>query len=253
MALNLEDQGALIAIIKNKDKKVKDKKLYVAVDVEDVKNGGPVYNCPEGETLQIVPNTKSERQCLYVCGQSGSGKSYFTTQYVKEYKKLYPKNEIYVISSISEDSSIDSLKPKRIDVLDPEFMQETFTSEDFKDSLIIFDDVDVFPKKIRDKVMTIVNNILQIGRHSNVSIVFTTHSPTNGQDTKILLAESNIITIFAQTTGNRSLKYLLDNYLGLDKHQILKVKKLKSRAVSIIRGYPQTIVAEKECFLMHNF
>jgi hypothetical protein len=251
--LNLEDQGALIAVIKNKDKKKKDTKLYVSPDEDGAKNGGPVYHCTEGETLQIVPNTKAERQCIYICGQSGSGKSYFASQYIREYKKSYPKNEIYCISSISEDSSIDSLKPKRIDVLDPEFMLETFTSDDFKNSLIIFDDVDVFPKKIRDKVMTIVNNILQIGRHSNVSIVFTTHSPTNGQDTKILLAESNIITIFPQTTGNRSLKYLLDNYLGLDRHQILKIKKLKSRAVSIIRGFPQVVLAEKECFLVHNF
>ena len=101
--------------------------------------------------------------------------------------------------------------------------------------------------------MEIVNNILQIGRHFNVSICFTTHSPTNGAETKILLAEANVITIFAQTTGNRALKYLLDNYLGLDKKQIDKIKKLKSRAVSIIRGYPIVILAEKECFLAHEF
>ena len=253
MALNLENEGALIALIQNKEKTIKDKRLYVASDKEHVKNGGSTYNCAPDETLQIVPNIKSERQCLYVCGQSGSGKSYFTSRYVKEYKKLYPKREIYVISSISEDDSIDSLKPKRIDARDPEFMQEEFTSEDFKDSLIIFDDIDVFPKKLRDRIMAIVNNILQIGRHFNVSIVFTTHSPTNGQDTKILLAESNIITVFPTTTGSRSLKYLLDNYLGLDKRQIDKIKKLKSRAVSIIRGYPQVILSEKEGYLAHEF
>ena len=251
--LNLEDQGALIAVIKNKDKKIKDRKLYVSPDEDGAKNGGPVYKCAEGETLQVVPNTKSERQCIYVCGQSGSGKSYFTSQYVKEYKKSYPKNEIYCISSIGEDPSIDSLKPKRINVLDPEFMRETFTSEDFKNSLIIFDDVDVFPKMVRNKVMTIVNNLLVVGRHSNASIVFTTHSPCSGAETKLLLSEASIISIFPTTTGSRSLKYILDNYLGLDKHQILKIKKLKSRAVSIIRGYPQTIVSEKECFLAHQF
>ena len=38
----------------------------------------------------------------------------------------------------------DSLKPKRINVLHPDFMSDEFTSEDFKDSLVIFDDVDVF-------------------------------------------------------------------------------------------------------------
>ena len=101
--------------------------------------------------------------------------------------------------------------------------------------------------------MAIVNNILQIGRHFNVSICFTTHSPCAGNETKILLSEANIITIFAKTTGNRALKYLLDNYLGLDKKQIDRIKKLNSRAVSIIRGFPMVIVSEKSVFLAHEF
>ena len=72
-----------------------------------------------------------------------------------------------------------------------------------------------------------------------MSLCFTTHNPTNGAETKVLLAEANIITLFPKTTGNRALKYLLDSYLGMDKSQIAKLKKLKSRAVSVIRGYPQ--------------
>ena len=253
--LNFENEGNLVAIIvnKDKDKNKNEKKLYVSPDPGSVKSGGVSFTCDINETLQLVPNIKAERQCLYICGQSGSGKSHFTTSYVKQYKKMFPKRNIFVISSIEEDSSIDSLKPKRINVLHPEFMYDAFTSEDFKDSLVIFDDVDVFPTKIRKKVMEIVNNILQIGRHFNVSICFTTHSPTNGAETKILLAEANVITVFAQTTGSRALKYLLDNYLGMDKKQIDKLKKMKSRAISVIRGYPMVVLAEKEAFLLHEF
>ena len=66
--------------------------------------------------------------------------------------------------------------------------------------MVIFDDVDVFGTKIRKKVMAIVNNILQIGRHFNVSICFTTHSPCAGNETKILLSEANIIVVFPRTT-----------------------------------------------------
>jgi DNA helicase HerA-like ATPase len=101
--------------------------------------------------------------------------------------------------------------------------------------------------------MSIVNNILQIGRHYNVSVCFTTHNPNNGAETKILLSEAHVITIFAKTTGNRALKYLLDNYLGLDRKQIDKIKKMKSRAVSVIRGYPMVIIGEKDVFLAHEF
>ena len=203
--------------------------------------------------MQLIPNNKTERQCVYICGQSGSGKSYFTTNYVKQYKKMFPKRDIFVISSIEEDKSIDSLNPKRINVLHPEFMFDEFTAEDFKDSLVIADDVDVFPTKIKKKVMGIINSILQVGRHFNVSLCFTTHNACAGNETKILLAEAHIITVFPKTTGNRALKYLLDNYLGLDKKQVEKIKKMNSRAVSVIRGFPMVILGEKEAFLAHEF
>jgi hypothetical protein len=250
--LNIENEGNLIAsIIKNG--KETNTKLFVTDKENTTRHGGSSFVCKPDEVLQLMPNNKTERQCIYICGQSGSGKSYFTTNYVKQYKKLFPKNEVFVISSIDEDKSIDSLNPKRINVLHEDFLYDEFTSKDFKDSLVIFDDIDVFPTKIKKKVMTIVNNILVIGRHSNCSICFTTHNPTNGAETKLLLSEAHIITVFAKTTGNRALKYLLDNYLGLDQKQINKIKKMNSRAVSIIRGYPMVILGEKEAFLAHEF
>ena len=71
-----------------------------------------------------------------------------------------------------------------------------------------------------------------------------------------LLAEAHVITVFPKTTGNRALKVLkdiLDSYLGMDKSQIAKLKKMKSREVSIIRGYPQVVLGEQEAFLAHEF
>ena len=53
-------------------------------------------------------------------------------------------------------------------------------------------------------------------RHFNVSLCFITHDPCNGAETKILLSEAHIINIFPKTTGNKAIKYLLDNYLGMD-------------------------------------
>jgi chromosomal replication initiation ATPase DnaA len=125
--------------------------LYVSDNENNVKKGFSNYECNKDETLQLVPNTKTERQCIYICGQSGSGKSYFTSNYVKQYKKQYPKNDIFVISSIDEDKSIDILKPIRINVLNPDFLDDDISLEDFKDSLVIFDDIDVFETKIRKK------------------------------------------------------------------------------------------------------
>ena len=250
--LNIENEGNLIGLI-IKNGKETNTKLFVTDKENTTRHGGSSFVCKQDEVLQLIPNNKTERQCVYICGQSGSGKSYFTTNYVKQYKKMFPKRDIFVISSIEEDKSIDSLNPKRINVLHPEFMFDEFTAEDFKDSLVIADDVDVFPTKIKKKVMGIINSILQVGRHFNVSLCFTTHNACAGNETKILLAEAHIITVFPKTTGNRALKYLLDNYLGLDKKQVEKIKKMNSRAVSVIRGFPMVILGEKEAFLAHEF
>ena len=52
--------------------------------------------------------------------------------------------------------------------------------------------------------------------------------------------------------GNKAISYLLDNYLGLDKSQIKKIKKIKSRAITINRTFPLTVVSEHECFVLNN-
>ena len=63
----------------------------------------------------------------------------------------------------------------------------------------------------------------------------------------------NTITIFPHGLGGRSLKYLLDQYLvGLDKHQINKLKNLKSRWVTIIKGYLMVVLSEKECYILNS-
>ena len=52
MAINLESEGALIAIIQNKNKSTKDKKLYITSDESNVKNGFTSYELNKDEALQ---------------------------------------------------------------------------------------------------------------------------------------------------------------------------------------------------------
>ena len=47
---------------------------------------------------------------------------------------------MYLISSLSDDSSIDSIKNLRRIKLSPAFLGEDILATEFKDSLVIFDD-----------------------------------------------------------------------------------------------------------------
>jgi type II secretory pathway predicted ATPase ExeA len=82
MSLNLENQGNLIGKVM-KNGKDNNMKHYVTDKENTVINGVTSFECKQDESLQIVPNNMTERQCLYICGQSGSGKNFSVMNYCK--------------------------------------------------------------------------------------------------------------------------------------------------------------------------
>lgn len=256
MSLNFEGIGIPIAIIENTEE---DKKRTRAgnpiVCVSDTEKGlARPFNklsLDDGQRFQLIPNPETERQILYITGQSGSGKSYFTKKYCREFAKVFPKRPIIFISSVDKDESVDDIKNlKRLKIKTKEFLEEDFVIDDFKDSLVIFDDTDVIPdKKIRQKVNTILQLILQTGRHTNTYCIYTSHLATAGNDTKHILNECHSITFFVKTMGGRMMKYLCENYLGLDKKEIDHLKRIPSRSITVMKTFPKVIVGDKDIFI----
>ena len=203
--------------------------------------------------FQQIPSN-SERDVLYISGMSGSGKSYYTAEYLKQYHKRWPKRDIFLFSSIDEDACLDALKYiKRVDIKKKEFLETELEAKDFPEACVIFDDVDVLTSKpIKKKVFNILDTLLQTGRHFKTTVIFTSHAACNGLATKIILAEATSITIFPLTSGNKNLKYLCDGYLGLDKHQIADLKKIKGRWATFVRAWPRCILTERTCYLLNQ-
>ena len=197
-----------------------------------------------------VPNTKSEREILYITGCSGSGKSTFTRMYLEQYKKKYKNREIYMFSSLKEDSSLDSIKPKRF-IIDESLYTDPIKIEDLKDSVVIYDDIDVISnKKIKDAVYDNLNQALEIGRHFGLTIVVTNHLPTNGIYTRRILNEASLIVYFPQSAGGK-IKYLLSVYLDIDKKQIKYWKQCHTRWVCIGKNYKQYYITEHEVSVLN--
>ncbi len=252
--MNFEDIGApLVKVVFDKYPK-KNKVISVDSTNSSVREIISEYKCLPAESIQQIPNKKTERQILYITGASGSGKSYYTMNYVNEYKKMYPKNELYLLSSVEPDgSAIDKIKGLKRFKLDETFIKEQFTINDFKDCLIVMDDCDCISSKVlKMKIKHILDMVLDTGRHTNTSMIYTSHIANAGMETKHILSEAHSITIFPKTLGGRAMKYLLDNYLGLDKQQIKKLKKLNSRWVTIIKSYPMIVIGEKQAFMLNN-
>ena len=243
MSLNFDEIGKMIATIGKKTVYLNDKPVEDGVDSMKAKNDN---------VFQHIPDKKTERSVLYITGQSGSGKSFYTKNYIEQYHKMFPKREVFVFSSLESDTTLDKLKIlKRIKIKQESFLNSELTAEDFKDSLCIFDDCDVISNKtIKHKVFSILNSILETGRHFNTSVIFTSHNATMGVDTKRILNECHSITIFPRNIGGKTAKYLLDQYLGLDKNQIMKIKKCEGRWCTIMKSYPIVILTENEIYTL---
>lgn len=259
MALNFEAIGTPICIISSKDDK-KSKGQHPIVCVSETETGlvRPFKEMSlkehEDQYFQLIPNPETERNILYITGSSGSGKSYFTKKYCREFARVFPKRPIYLISSIDKDESVDDIKNlKRLKLKSTEFMEEEFVIDDFKDCLVIFDDTDcITDKKLRTKVNSILGMILETGRHTNTYCIYTSHLATAGNDTKRILNECHSITFFPKTMGGRMMKYLCEGYLGLDKREIEHLKKIPSRSITVMKTYPRTVVGEKNVFLLSS-
>ena len=82
--------------------------------------------------FQQIPDSK-ERHILYITGASGSGKSYYSADYINQYIKKNPNNEIYLFSSVSDDKVLDKIKKlKRVNINNEDFLHTEFDIDDFK-------------------------------------------------------------------------------------------------------------------------
>ena len=201
---------------------------------------------------QQVPDPDTERQILYITGASGSGKSTYTAHYLRNYKKIWPKRPIYCFSALKSDESLDVVKPKRV-AIDDALVSDPLPIEEFRDSCVIFDDIDVISdKKQREAVYKILDSALETGRHFNITVVITNHLSTGGKDTRRVLNECHSVTYFPFSGSNVGLKRLLVDYLGLSAKQIAHVKTLKSRWCTIFKNYPTVILTERDIWLANG-
>jgi hypothetical protein len=193
-----------------------------------------------------------DRQVYYVTGMSGSGKSYFASELISSYSKLFPQNPIYLFSNKPDDPVLDKHEKLLRIKLDDALLEQPIGIEELKNSLVIYDDVEAIPsKKLEKELNRIRDLILQVGRSGKTSYIYISHQSNNYSTTRTILNEMTSITIFPQYTSKYSLKYLLERYFGLDKDQIKKINSIPSRWVTIFKTGPMSVLHERGAYLLN--
>jgi len=208
---------------------------------------------PDDCVFQPIPSPDpKKRQVWYVAGQSGAGKSYFARGIAENYKKLFPEREVYLISKLNEDETLDKMKigkPKRISL--DSLLTDPPELDEFSECLVIFDDFDTLDKKYFDVVHKLITDLAIMGRHTCTSMLILSHYLTNYSKTRLILGEANFIVLYPLATSFKAMSYVCQHYAGLDKEHIQSLKKL-GRWVCIAKNYPSYILSAHNCSMPHN-
>jgi len=258
MSFNFESEGIPIAVIKRESEKGKGKKkkdTEVFLDEHSgARNNYPELYLKAGEKFMYIPDETRERSILYIVGASGSGKSWYASDFANAYKKQNPDNPIYLMSYVDSDSSIERVKGIERIKLDEEFLTADLTSKDFANSLVLFDDCDcITEKKMKAKLRDLLGKILNTGRHDNVSLIYLSHIACGGLETKPILNEAHAIVFFPATLSGRARNYLLGQYLNFTRHQIEAIDDIQGRAITVVKSYPMVMVTEKMIIPVKKF
>ena len=221
---------------------LEDLKDTTATNCIKIDGNGKIQPLPRADIVEKV----------YVTGVSGSGKSYFSGNYLKEYKKMYPKNNIYLFSSVEDDHALDKYNPIRIDPVEYAQDEPLSVKEDLANSLTVYDDTDTLPTNIRKPIDALKAHTIEIGRHSNSSILVTSHMISNYLSTRQILNEATSVTVF-KNNGKYHVNRYLTTHMGFTKQQIERFHKLKTRAITLYRQYPPYIVWDHGICLISAF
>lgn len=205
-------------------------------------------NLKSGQFVYQPKNEEGERDTVYVAGSSGSGKSYWIKNYTVEYHKKFKSNKIYLFSESDEDPLFDKVTYIKRVKIDDGLLEDPIEYTEFENCLVIFDDVDALTGNIKKYIYGLLNKLLKNSRKFGVSVVVSNHNLTDGHQTKSILNECQTIVFFMHNNFNRGMQYLLNNYIGLDKKAIDKLKndsKFETRATVYIKSYPQIIMTER--------
>lgn len=217
----------------------------------------------QGDIMIIPRNEENQREAINCTGPSGSGKSYWTGEYIKLYLEQHPQDKVFIVSLKDRDPAYDELiaeYPKRIARLD---LEECFGEEaepmkvgegegEVCHCLIIFDDIeDIFDPKTKKRVYAFKDLCLRLGRSLGVNVILCNHISFTGQDTRTSLNECNGMVFYKEASAHYT-DAVLKKYLGVSGKVATELRKVPSRWMYISKNVPRIAVFQKEVWLIKD-
>ena len=209
--------------------------------------------------IPLLVDPKNEQvDVMYISARQGAGKSTYIADYVADYRKLYPRNKIFLFSSKFDDETntftdkaYQHLPYITVMKVDQSFLDIQLNPSDFADSLVIFDDIEQLPyKEVLKEINDLRRRLLTVGREKRIFVIVTSHIMCDGDKTRLFLNEHNKGTFFKGCNMSQVKRYL-ENYSGVSDKKIQnKIINLPSRWITVSQNYPAYVIYEKGIFLI---
>ena len=250
--IKLKDEKTIIKHIDNDDKigsveeRIQEDYVKIQKVIEDKLKKELDFT---DKSTQVFPTPQKFSERIYVPAPSGSGKSTFIGEYLKQLRILYPNRKIVIFSRVDNDEPLDRFKNlERINL--EEFAGNIPMVESFAKDILIFDDIDTILNKIIVKVLRqFRDDVLEVGRHFNITCISTSHIITNFHATRTLINEAQAVVVFPKGGSFGQIRGFLDRYMGFDKELIETIRQLPTRWLYIHKEYPQYIIHQKGAIL----
>ena len=241
--LRMSEIDMFLRKYKNEDEVLPDKFQRIYEDTVEAVEDSLKHHLDFESTAKVFPIIEDSSYRMYVSGLSGSGKSTAIAQFLKN---NMPKDTagIFLFSPVKNDSSLASIKNLiHIDLFEiAEMLKRPLSIEDFpRGSVLIFDDVESYPKAIAKVYMQFRDIALERGRHLDISTITVSHNATSGNITKVSIRESQYWLLFP-SFNRRDVKNILKIYGGLDEDEIDKIMRMNTRSVLYRKTVPKYAV-----------
>lgn len=233
--------------------------LRLDTDRADVPEERTVFEC-KGKSHMEERLPVEGRSCVYICGQSGSGKTEKMLSLIKPYSKLFPEKKIFLFSrtNYKDDPAYKKYKISPIQITINENLIEcpidiTTELKSEHGSIVLFDDCATLQNdKLRNCIDKLVMDILEVGRKLNITTIITSHLIIGNSraTSRVILNECNIWCLFPKSGSLQQAKYALKEHIGLSNEQVNELMHLPSRSVSIHKSYPNYIYCDKIAYIL---
>ena len=234
-----------VAYVKKRGKIVK--KIYLC-ETKDRKNQGKQQLLWPPDTFDSESNyedgvfpffttTEEQNNRLMITGSSGSGKSQFIANCLRQMSNRLKEveqddyedfdvgetveDQIVIISAVDQDKAFDGVlfgkQEKQVIRLDIKSDQlDKLDAKQFVNSIVIFDDIENYSKKkIRDHFVALRAEMLENARHQVTDVISVSHKAKSGVLNSAVKNECTGVALFPSHTNNyRELNNFLKEYLG---------------------------------------